>query len=108
MMMKMPWGLLYRMLRLLALALLVVAFAQALPFDLMAIVFAGDLLTYFEIATMVWLTARATRVRLALAYARAVIDRPLRRAGRALRTARRRLLTRRDDKDRPFGALLPA
>jgi hypothetical protein len=102
------WGFLYRMLRLLALALLVVAFAQALPFDLMAIVFAGDLLTYFEIATMVWLTARATRIRLALAYARAAIDRPLRRAGRALRTTRRRLPRRESDEDRPFGALAAA
>jgi len=80
----------YRLLRPIALALLVLAFAQALPFDLVAIVFAGDVLVYFEIAAVVWLAAQVTRVKWVAAYARFVLHRTVRRARiRARRTARR-------------------
>ncbi|MEA3028790.1 MAG: hypothetical protein QOJ53_120 [Sphingomonadales bacterium] len=84
------WGLTYRVLHLVALAFLIFAFAQALPFDLAAIVFAGDALVYLEIATALWLAAQVTRVRWVAAYARFVVRRTVRRARlRARRAARR-------------------
>ena len=89
-MMSKLWSWAYRALHLIALALLVFAFAQALPFDLVAIVFAGDVLVYFEIAAAVWLAAQVTRVKWVAAYARFVLHRTARRARiRARRTARR-------------------
>ncbi|HMG46607.1 MAG TPA: hypothetical protein VK614_04015 [Allosphingosinicella sp.] len=97
----------YRMLQLLALALLVFAFAQALPFDLMALVFAGDMLTYLEIAAAFWLAAQVTRIKWAAAYARFVLQRTLRRARiRARRAARRvaRLRPPSRDEDGPAPA----
>ena len=102
---------LYRGLQLVLLMLLVYGFAQTLPFDL-AILFAGDVLFYVEVATAVWLAAQVTRLRHALDYARAV-TRPMRRAirGRAKRMARslrKRLPDRSSDDDRPWGALVPA
>jgi len=73
-----------------ALIFLVYAFAQALPLDLMAVAFAGDVLTYFEIAAAVWLVAQVTRLKGAAAYAGYVVQRTLRRARvRARRAARR-------------------
>jgi hypothetical protein len=93
------WWQLYPVLRWLALAALIVLFAQALPFDPLAILFAGDLLTYFEIAAALWLAAQVTRVRWAAIHARFVVRRIVRRARvRARRTARR--LTR----PRPSGS----
>jgi len=84
------WWQLYPVLRWLALAALILLFAQALPFDPLAILFAGDLLTYFEIAAAVWLAAQVTRVRWAAVYARFAVQRTIRRArARARRTARR-------------------
>jgi hypothetical protein len=106
-MMKRLWGLIYPMLRWLALAMLIVAFAQALPFDTLAIVFAGDMLTYLEIATIVWLAAQVTRVRWAAAYARFVVQRTIRRARiRARRAVRRigRLRPSSNDDGRPAPA----
>jgi hypothetical protein len=96
-----------RLLRLLLLAFLVFAFAQALPFDPVAIVFAGDVLAYFEIAAVVWLAAQVTRVRWVAAYARHVARAPLRRvrirARRAVRRIAKRLPGPGDD-DRPAPA----
>jgi hypothetical protein len=97
----------YRLLQLLALALLAFAFAQALPFDLMAVVFAGDMLTYLEIAAALWLAAQVTRIKWAAIYARFVLRRTLRRARiRARRVARRlaRLRPRSSDEDGPAPA----
>ena len=104
-------SILYRAAQLMLLMLLVYGFAHTLPFDL-AFVLAGDYLLYFEIATTVWLAARAARLRLALDYARTV-SRPFVRAvgrhgRRALRSVRRRLPGRNADEDRPWGALAPA
>jgi hypothetical protein len=106
MMMKF-WGLLYPMLRLLALVLLIYLFAQALPLDYMAVIVAGDMLSYLEIAAAVMLAAQITRVRWAAAYARFVVQRTMRRARvRARRAVRRisRLRPPSSDDDRPAPA----
>ena len=98
---------LYRVLHLIALAFLVYAFAQALPFDLLGIALAGDMLTYFEIAGAVWLAAQVTRVKWVAAYVRFVLPRSLRNVRiRARRAARRvaRLLPPAADDDRPAPA----
>jgi predicted membrane chloride channel (bestrophin family) len=98
------WAILYRVLQLLALALLVAAFAQALPFDLMALVVAGDMLTYMEIAAAVWLAAQVTRIKWAAAYARFVLARTVRRVLIRARRAVRRIAHLRppsNDDDRP-------
>ena len=98
------WEKLYPLLRWLALALLIVLFAQALPFDVMAILFAGDMLTYVEIATAVWLAAQITRLRWAAVYARFVVRRVIRRARIRTRRAVRRIGRVRPasaDDDRP-------
>jgi len=104
-------AILYRVLQVMLLALLAYGFAQTLPFDL-AVLLAGDYLLYFEIATTVWLAAQATRLKLALDYARAV-SRPFfcavnRRRRRALRGLGKRLSRRAADDDRPLGAPAPA
>jgi hypothetical protein len=102
---------LYRVFHLIALALLVYAFAQALPFDLMATLVAGDVLSYFEIAAAVWLAAQVTRVKWVAAYARFLLPRALRRARiRARRAVRRvvRLLPSPGDDDRPAPAFAMA
>jgi hypothetical protein len=87
------WSLLYPMLRWFLLAMLIILFFQTLPFDVMAVLFAGDVVTYLEIAAAVWLAAQVTRVRWAAAYARFVVQRTMRRsrirARRALRRAAR-------------------
>lgn len=71
------------------LGLLVYGFALTLPIDL-ALLFAGDVLLYFEIVSAVWLAAQAARLRHALDYARMAVHRPLRRLrGHARRFARR-------------------
>ena len=110
-MMKILWEKLYPLLRWLALAMLILAFAQALPFDLMAVLFAGDVLTYFEIAVAVWLAAQVTRLRWAAAYARFIVQRTARRvrvrARRAVRRVKRGRPAPADD-DRAWGALIPA
>jgi hypothetical protein len=101
------WGLLYPMLRWLLLAMLILLFAQALPFDVMAVLFAGDVVTYLEIAGAIWLAAQATRLRWAAIYARFVVQRIVRRARiRARRGARRiaRLRPPPSDGDRPAPA----
>jgi hypothetical protein len=106
-MMMRLWQLLYPMLRWLALAMLIYLFAQALPFDTLAILFAGDMLTYLEIATAVWLGAQVTRLRWAAAYARFVVQRTIRRARvRARRNLRRiaRLRPPPSDDGRPAPA----
>jgi len=95
---------LYRVLHLIALAFLVYAFAQALPFDLLATALAGDMLTYFEIAGAIWLAAQVTRIKWVAAYARFLVPRTLRRARlRARRAGRRiaRLLPKGGDEERP-------
>jgi len=105
--MKKLWGLIYRALHLIALAFLIFAFAQALPFDLAALLFAGDVLAYFEIATVVWLAAQTTRVKWVAAYARFVLGRTIRRARiRTRRMVRRvtRLRPPSSDEDRPAPA----
>ena len=107
-MLKKLWGLSYRALRLIALAFLIFAFAQALPFDLLAIVFAGDALAYLEIATAIWLAAQVTRVKWVAAYARFVLQRTIRRARiRSRRVVRRirRMRPPANDDDRPAPAL---
>ena len=105
------WAALYPVLRWLALALLVYLFAQALPLDYMAFVVAGDMLTYLEIATAVWLAAQVTRLRWAAAYARFVVQRTVRRARVRARRASRRIARLRppsSEDDRPWGTLVPA
>lgn len=104
-------AILYRVAQIMVLALLAYGFAQTLPLDL-AVLLAGDYLLYFEIATTVWLAAQATRLKLALQYARAV-SRPFlravnRRSRRALRSVGKRLPRRSADDDRPWRALVPA
>lgn len=101
------WRLVYRALRLIALAFLVFAFAQALPFDLLALVVAGDMLAYFEIAAAVWLAAQVTRVGWVAGYARFVLRRTIRRARVRARRAARRLARPRPpsfDEDGPAPA----
>jgi hypothetical protein len=84
------WALLYPMLRWLLLAMLILLLAQALPFDIMAVIFAGDVVTYLEIAGAIWLAAQVTRVRWAAVYARFVVQRIIRRARIRARRALRR------------------
>lgn len=102
------WWQLYPVLRWFALAALILLFAQALPFDPLAILFAGDLLTYFEIAAAAWLAAQITRVRWAAIYARFAVRRIVRRSRARARRAARRLARARsasgDDEGRA-GAL---
>ena len=103
-MMKMLWETFYPLLRWLALALLIALLVQAMPFDVMAVIFAGDMLTYLEIAAAVWLAAQVTRLRWAALYARFVVQRVIRharvRARRAVRRIARFRLSASDD-DRP-------
>jgi hypothetical protein len=101
-MLKTTWAVLYRALQLILLALFAYGFAQTLPFDL-AVLFAGDMLLYLEVATAVWLAAQVTRVRVALDYSRAVapllLTRVRRRAARARRAVTRKLVGRNDSAD---------
>jgi hypothetical protein len=99
---------LYRVAQFALIALLVYGLAQTLPLDL-AWLFAGDLVTYLEVAAAVWLAAQVTRLRWALAYARFAL-RPLAlRARRRARRAMRRLTARKPaDDDGGSGALAPA
>jgi hypothetical protein len=110
-MLKKLWGLTCRALHLIALAFLIFAFAQALPFDLLAILFAGDVLAYFEIATAIWLAAQVTRIKWLAAYARFVLRRTVRRARLRARRAFRRIRGIRpssSNDDRIWGYLIPA
>ena len=103
-MLKGLWSAFYPMLRWFALAALILLFAQAMPFDILAVFFAGDMLTYLEIAAALWLAAQVTRVRWIAAYARFVLPRMIRRARvRARRGARRltRLRPSAKDDDHP-------
>jgi predicted lysophospholipase L1 biosynthesis ABC-type transport system permease subunit len=103
-MMKRFWAALYPMLRWLALVLLVYLFAQALPLDYMAVVVAGDMLAYLEVAAVVLLAVQVTRIRWAAAYTRFVVQRTIRRTrARARRAVRRiaRLRPPSSDDDRP-------
>jgi hypothetical protein len=98
------WALLYPMLRWFVLAMLILLFAQALPFDVMAVLFAGDVVTYLEIAGAIWLAAQVTRLRWAAIYARFVVQRSMRRARIRARRAMRgaaRLRPPSSDDDRP-------
>lgn len=99
---------LYRVAQLVLLALLVYGFVQTLPLDL-AWLFAGDMVTYFEVAAAVWLAAQVTRLRWAIAYARLALRPHARQLRRRARRAARRLgrLTARQtkDDDRGRGAL---
>jgi hypothetical protein len=106
-MLRKLWGLIYRALHLIALAFLIFVFAQALPFDLFAILFAGDVLAYFEIAAAFWLAAQVTRVKWVAAYARFVLGRTVRRARLRARRAVRRIRRIRPPAgdDRPAPAL---
>ena len=106
-MMKWDWGQIYRMLRWVALAMLVLLFWQVVPFDLLAVAFAGDMLAYLEIAAVVLLAAQVTRLRWAAAYTRFMVQRTVRRARvRARRVVRRmaRLRPQSGDDDRPTPA----
>ena len=106
-MMKWDWGQIYRMLRWVALAMLVLLFWQAVPFDLLAVAFAGDMLAYLEIAAVVLLAAQVTRLRWAATYTRLMVQRTVRRARvRARRVVRRmaRLRPQSGDDDRPAPA----
>jgi hypothetical protein len=101
------WASLTPVLRWLALALLVYLFAQALPFDYMAVVVAGDMFAYLEIAAAVLLATQVTRVRWAAAYARFVVQRTIRRARIRARRAVRRMARLRpppNDDGRPAPA----
>ena len=104
-------GILYRALQFILLGVLAYGFAQTLPFDL-AVLFAGDMLLYVEVATAVWLATQVTRLRLAFDYARAVVSSgwraSRRQVGRARRSAARRLGRRNADDDRPARHLEPA
>jgi uncharacterized membrane protein len=109
---KTLFDILYRALKFMILALLVYGFVQTLPIDI-AFLLAGDTLLYFEVVSAVWLAAQVTRVKLLLLYFRVIVAAPLRRhwrrARRAVRTARRRLLRpRNSDDDGGWGALVPA
>jgi hypothetical protein len=89
-MIKMLWGTFYPMLRWFALAVLIAILLQAMPFDPLAVIFAGDILAYLEVAAIVLLTAQVTRVRWAATYARIAVRRTIRGARvRARRVARR-------------------
>ena len=108
---KWIWGMVYRLLQLILLAILAYGLAHTLPIDL-AMLLAGDYLLYFEVMTAAWLAAQATRVRDALAYARAAIGRRLRFirrwSARSVRNLSRRVSRGRSDEDRPWGGLAPA
>ena len=106
-MMKTFWVNLYPLLRWLALAVLIVLLVQAMPFDVMAVIFAGDMLTYLEIAAAVWLAAQVTRLRWAALHARFVVQRVMRRARVRARRAVRRIARARPapaDDDRAAAA----
>jgi hypothetical protein len=90
-MLKALWTTLYPHLRWLALAVLIIILAQAMPFDVLGIAFAGDLLTYFEVAAAFWLAAQVTRVKWIAAYARYIVPRLVRRARVRARRASRRI-----------------
>jgi hypothetical protein len=101
-MIRMLWGTFYPLLRWLVLALLIAILLQAMPFDPLAVLFAGDILAYFEVAAVVLLAAQVTRVRWAAFYVKVVVQRALRRMrARARRSARRagRLLKPSSDGD---------
>ncbi|MBV9882830.1 MAG: hypothetical protein JO276_07470 [Sphingomonadaceae bacterium] len=84
------WGLIRPMLHWIVMAIIVFMFWQALPMDMLGMIIAGDVATYFEIAAAVWLVAQVTRLRWAFAYARHIVRRHVRRARvRARRVARR-------------------
>lgn len=89
---------LYRVVQFALLALLVYGFAHTLPLDL-AWLFAGDMVTYFEVAAAVWLAAQVTRLRWTLTYARQALRPPLRRLSRRARRAARRLAARKSQDD---------
>jgi hypothetical protein len=84
------WWLIRPMLHWIVVAIVAFMFWQALPMDMLGMVIAGDMATYFEIAAAVWLAAQVTRLRWAAIYARFVVRRAVRRARvRARRAARR-------------------
>jgi hypothetical protein len=95
------WAIVYRILQLMVIALLVYGLAQTLPFDL-AVLFAGDLLSYVEVAAAVWVAAQTMRLRGAAAYLRLrvphLVGRARRRAGHFARRLTRTLPTADDDR----------
>jgi hypothetical protein len=102
---------LYRVAQFALIVLLVYGLAQTLPLDL-AWLFAGDLMTYFEVAAAVWLASQVTRLRWAVAYARLAL-RPharllRRRARRGARRLARLAASKSADDDGRGGALAPA
>ena len=101
------WELLRPMLRWVAVAVVIFMFWQALPMDMLAIAIAGDMVTYLEIATAVWLVAQVTRVRWVAIHARFFVQRTILRARvRARRAVRKiaRLRPPSSDDDRPAPA----
>jgi len=102
------WAALYPVLRWMALALLILLLTQAMPFDPLAILFAGDILAYLEVAAAVLLVTQVTRAKWAAVYTRLIVQRTIRRARvRARRFVRRiaRLRPPSGDEDRPAPAL---
>jgi hypothetical protein len=101
------WALIRPALHWIVVAIVVFMFWQALPMDLLGMVIAGDMATYFEIAAAVWLVAQVSRVRWAAFYMRNVMRRSYRRARVRARRARRRVARLRPpsfDDDRPAPA----
>jgi hypothetical protein len=109
-----------RVLEFVAIAILVMAFVQTLPIDL-AILFAGDTLTYLEFVVMIRLVAGREHIRAMLRLAarltrfairllRAAVDVSIARINRArerrtaLRAARPRRISDRSDDGEGFGA----
>jgi hypothetical protein len=103
------WGLIRPMLHWLVVAVVVFMFWQALPMDMLGMVIAGDVATYFEIAAAIWLVAQVTRLRWGFAYARLIVRRQVRRARiRARRAARRLSSGRRSSPDDDGRGFVPA
>ena len=103
------WGLIRPMLHWLVVAIVVFMFWQALPMDMLGMIIAGDVATYFEIAAAIWLVAQVTRLRWAFAYARLIVRRQVRRARiRARRAARRVASARRASSDDDGRGFAPA
>jgi hypothetical protein len=86
---------LWRILLAIAFAVALIAVAQTLPADI-ALIAAGDLVSYFEMAAIVWIAAAGGRVRTAFrALGRGARLRGLIAARRERRTAMRRRRQRR-------------
>ena len=108
-----------RVLEFVAIAVLVMAFAQTFPIDL-AVLFAGDTLMYLEIVVAIRLAAGREHIvtmvsqiaRLALHLSRAAFRQPVSRSGRwrerrsAVRITRRGMPSRSDEDPAPAWGML--